>query len=1010
MNPYHRAMARRLVSPVLVGREPELGSIRRLLERAVVGSPIHQLVAGEAGVGKSRLVEEAASLARTRGLRVISGGCADIGDGGVPYGPIVQALRALARDLDSEDLATAFGPSIPELARLIPSLGSPADQDEAVQTNTAHARMLDAVLATVQRLASLGPILFIVEDLHWADPATRETIAFLIREMPTDRIAFLMTFRADELHRRHPLLPWLAEMARSGRVERLDLERLTVDQTGDLLAAILDERPSRDVAERIHRRSDGNPFFIEELVGAGQDGETRIPPTLREVLLARIVELPEAAQAVVGAAAVAGRPVDHALLAVVTAMDDSTFLDALRTAIASQVLVTGGSTDDPDGDYTFRHALFQEAAYDDLLPGERQMLHRRFAEALAARGPGSGAMAAGHWAQLAYHWSSARDERHAFEASVRAGEAAARAFAFADARRHDERALELWSAVDDPVGLSGMDRVALLDRAAVAVWLMGDSRRSVALRREAVAELGPAGDPIRRGVMLEQLGRILWADGDANAALEACEAAISIMPTKPPSSERARVLAGYGQLLMLLDRWSESMVHCERAIAMARDVGGLQPEGHALNTLGLCLAHAGRCSEATSALARSLEIAREISDADDIGRAYVNFTEARLQCGDTRGAADLVRDGVTVTDAMGLTRTYSRFIRENGIGYNYDLGDWDEADRLAAGSVATLVSGRAQRRYGLVHWVPLLVSRGDPSAEERLAECRDLLEGYPVESQFNVPYRLAASEAALWRGAPDEALRHAVDGIDEVADKLWPRYLLRLYRMGLRAASDLADVARARRDEQAERSALAAGTDLWNRLPPILDEMAPRLAGQSAAERDAEQATMTAEYRRLTGDRASDAWSAAAAQWRARENAYLVAYCRWREGEGRLSEGDRTSAREALADAHAIAARLGARPLGSAIEGLARRSRIDLETIAPTPAPSDDANPFHLTPRELEVLPLLVQGRTNREIGETLFISENTAGVHVSNILGKLGVSSRTEAAGVAVRLGVGDS
>ena len=268
-----------------------------------------------------------------------------------------------------------------------------------------------------------------------------------------------MTFRADELHRRHPLLPWLAELERSGRVDRIDLRRLEPAETEALLTAILGAPPTGDLADQIHRRSDGNPFFVEELLGAGEEAAGgRLPPTLREVLLARIVALPEPAQAVIGVAAVAGRRVDHDLLARVAAMNDPDLLDALRTAVGSQVLVTGSSAADPaEGDYAFRHALLQEAAYEDLLPGERQRLHRAFAEALAERGPGSGAIAAGHWAELAYHWSAARDDRRAFEASIRAGEAAAAAFAFADARRQDERALELWSSVERAGG-RGRDR------------------------------------------------------------------------------------------------------------------------------------------------------------------------------------------------------------------------------------------------------------------------------------------------------------------------------------------------------------------------------------------------------------------------------------------------------------------------------------------------------------------------------------------------------------------------
>ncbi len=234
-------MARRLVSPTLVGRETEIAAVARALDGAIAGAPIHQLVSGEAGVGQlPRLMAEAMALAGARDMRVMTGGCADIGDGGVPFGPIVEALRTLVRKLDEEDVEDVFGPASRDLARLVPSLDPAGAADQTPQTPAMQARLLDGVLAVVQRLAERSPVLFIVEDLHWADPATRETIAFLVRNLRTDRVLLVMTFRADELHRRHPLLPWLAELERSGRVERIDLQRFDQDQT--LGAALRDPR------------------------------------------------------------------------------------------------------------------------------------------------------------------------------------------------------------------------------------------------------------------------------------------------------------------------------------------------------------------------------------------------------------------------------------------------------------------------------------------------------------------------------------------------------------------------------------------------------------------------------------------------------------------------------------------------------------------------------------------------------------------------------------------------
>ncbi len=1006
-------MPRRLVSPTLVGRATELEAVAGALDSAAAGAPIHQLIAGEAGVGKSRLVLAATEMAISREMRVLQGGCADIGDGGVPYGPIVEALRTLARSLDAEELERVLGPARPELARLVPSLSTAELVEARTQTESHQARLLDAVLGFLQRLSETAPVLLVIEDLHWADPATRETLAFLIRHLRADRVVLVMTFRADELHRRHPLLPWLAELERGGRVERIDVQRLDSAETAALLTAILGTPPDDDLADQIHRRSDGNPFFVEELLGAGDEAaDGRLPSTLREVLLARIVALTETAQSVIGVAAVAGRRVDHDLLARVASMDRPDLVEALRTAVGSQVLVTGAVGDSGVGDYAFRHALLQEAAYEDLLPGERQRLHRAFAQALAERGPGTGAVAAGHWAELAYHWFAARDDQRAFEASILAGEAAAAAFAFVDAQRQNERALELWSSVDRPEEIAGIDRVALLDRAAVAAWLSGDARRSVVLRREAVAALDPDADPIRVGTMLEQLGRALWTNSETEAALKAHEEAVALMPVDPPTPARARVLSGYGQILMLLDRWTESRLLCEEAIAMARAVGARQVEGHALNTLGLDLAVSGDCDGSFAPLHQAIAIAREVANADDVGRGYANLGEAQRNCGDIRGAVQTVSEGAAVAEEMGLTWTYGSFLRSNAINYCFDLGEWDEARRWAEESVAIQPPGAAQRRYGLAHWVHLLVATGDERADPLLGELRSLLEGFPVEIQFHTPLRVAVAEAALWRSDPEAALASVHQGLRETEDRQWPRYQLRLFRVGMRAAADLAEVARAKRDGAGEQAAVHAGEELWDAVQPAIGSAMAGRHGLDADENEAELATVEAERVRLVHGSAVTAWADAADRWRARENPYLAAYCAWRQAEALLGEGDRAAAATALTEAYRVASGLGARPLAASVEALATRSRIELsidaQAVSAPPAPAAREDPFGLTRRERDVLPLLVKGRTNRQIAEELFISENTAGVHVSNILGKLGAATRTEAAGIAAKLGLG--
>ena len=376
--------------------------------------------------------------------------------GGVPDGPIVEALRSLVRTLEPDVLETVVGGARDQLRGWSRRWGRAGGSD-ARQTETVQPRLFDAILGVFQRLAEIDPVVFVVEDLHWADPATRETISFLIRQLRNDRVVLVMTFRSDELHRRHPLLPWLAELDRSGLVERVDLDRLDASATHALLAAILDEPPSPDLVEQIHRRSDGNPFFVEELLGAGSDAEGgRLPPTLREVLLARIVALPESAQATIGVAAVAGGRVDHALLAHVAGLSEGALLDGLRDAVGSQTLVAGtvrdggAATTSSDMRCSRKPPTTTSCRASGNAPSG---LRRGPGDARAGHGRHRG----GSLGRPAYHWSAAprrapaRSKRPFAPARPRH-----EPFAFADARRHDERALELVGRRStDPEALAG---------------------------------------------------------------------------------------------------------------------------------------------------------------------------------------------------------------------------------------------------------------------------------------------------------------------------------------------------------------------------------------------------------------------------------------------------------------------------------------------------------------------------------------------------------------------------
>lgn len=1012
------AMPGRRISPSVVGRRRESDAIATRIDEMVDGRTVHVLVAGEAGIGKTRLVDAAAAAAEAHGMRVLRGACAAAGTGGIPYGPLVEALRTVVRDLDPAVLAAALGPSKHDLARLVPALGDsrPGDPD-ALESRSLSGRLLEALLGFFERLSEHSPVVLVIEDLHWADPATREAVAFLVGNLRTQPVVIVTTVRTDDLHRGHPLLPWLREAERAGRIERVDLTRLDRDGTVRMLVGILGDEATIELADRIHARSDGNPFFIEELAIAreGGRGMGALPPTLREILLARIGATSPAAQAVIGVAAVAGRRVDHDLLADVATLDEAALLDGLRTAVEARLLVADAEPGRPEG-YAFRHALVQEAAYGDLLPSERRRLHIAFAEALERRSVADAPSEAGYWSELAHHWSAARVEDRAFDASVHAGDAAERTFAFDDARRHLERVIEMWPTIDDPGRRSGLDRAAVLAHAAQAAWLAGDARRGVAWMREAVAEVDPERDPTRAARLQAQLVRALWTAGDSPAALRATAIAVEVSAKNPHTAERAEVLARHAQLLMLVDRCRESRELADSAIEIAREVGARAIEGHALNTRGLDLSAEGRGTEAVASLREALAIAYEVADADDIGRAYVNLAEALVRVGRLEEAADAAEAGMAAAREVGIASTYGAFIRADAVQIDFELGRMDEARRLMEDPWGSGTTALQAHRYDLARHVGLLVATGDPTADAKIRELREHLASIPLESQFHGALWIAEAEALSWAGRPAEALDLVRSALVELDGNEWTWCRIRLGRIGVGVAADTAAVARARRDSVAADRAAAAGEAIADATLSLLTDDDPSAEAPLAAEHGAERATIEAERSRLVSASPAELWRTTAERWSAVGRPYLEAIARYREGEANLEAGDRAAAAAALVAASAPARAMGARPLVEAIAAMARRARIDIAAGSATTGTEGDGSsdgitapidPFGLTPREREVLALVATGRTNKQIAAELFVSESTAGVHVSNILGKLGVTGRAEAAAIAARLGL---
>jgi hypothetical protein len=505
------------------------------------------------------------------GTRVLVGGCVPVGDGNLPYAPIMEALRTLLADVGVGAVRDLVGPAWPELAHLLPALGEPHGDPPG---QAAQARLFELLLALLGRLSEQALLVLVVEDLHWADQSTRDLLAFLVRNLQRERMLLAVTYRDDEPAQQR-LGPYLAELDRAGQVKRVELSRLDQIETAAQLAGILGTAPPAELAEAVFARSEGNPFFTEELLATVRGGLTDLPATLRDLLRGRIEALPGSAQQVVRVAAGAGRQVPHELLAAVAGLDEPRLDRALRAALAHQLLVIR-----PDG-YAFRHALLQEVAYASLLPGERVGLHARYARALTERAALPGESPAVAAAELAAHWDAAGEPTRALPAHVAAGLAAEHARAFPEADRHYQRALQLWTLVSELGSPGGLDHPGLLARAAEAAALAGATDRAVALLEDALGRVDRTAEPVRAAILLSRLGFHRYRAQGETEALAAYEAAESLLAHQPPSAEQARVLGGHAQALMVSLRSQQAIPLCEQAIATARAVGARAEEAYA---------------------------------------------------------------------------------------------------------------------------------------------------------------------------------------------------------------------------------------------------------------------------------------------------------------------------------------------------------------------------------------------------------------------------------------------
>jgi DNA-binding CsgD family transcriptional regulator len=992
-------MTGRVTSTSFVGRREELRRLQQGLQLAAAGEPGTLLIAGEAGVGKTRLVQEFAERIGGQ-AQVLLGSCIPLSGGGLPYGPIIDALRPLARDLDPANLNELLGPTPDDLSPLLPGATPPPRRRLASPVREyAQIRLFELVLRFLDRLAHRRPVVLVIEDAHWADRSTLDLLVFLIRMARQERLLVLATYRSDELHSQHPLRTALAELDRSWHLEHVELGRFNRAELAALIGNILGHPPPPAMVQRVFTRSEGNAFLAEELLAAeasSQPGQS-LPLRLQGMLLARITDLPTDARQVLRVVATVGRPTEHDLLAAAARLPEARLVSAVREAVDHQLFIADQDV------YRFRHVLLQEAVYGELLAGERRRLHAAVAQALA-KDPHPSTLR-GTSAELAHHWYAASQYPQALIGSIAAARIAADVHGFTEAHREYERALALWGRVPDAYEQAGLALSDLRVEAAEAARWAGLPDRAAVLLEEALSNRGGHIEPAREGLLWARLAECRSEAGDSKGALAAYEEASRLVANEPASAQKARVLASHGAELARQAQYSASRAICEKALAVARTVGARAEEGRALNTLGCDLAGLGDPEAGVAALRQALSLSEAAGNFDDIQRVYHNLAEVLgCEAGRPHEALQVIRRGLERMREFGLELAMpSSLLRGELATQLWDLGRWQEAEALVKAELTReppapwaldlqLLAGRLHMDRGRLD----LAHEYGRTAAQLVEELSDPLSRGCLQRYLAELATLEGDYTAA-RSAVAKALQAFVDSEQHVD-------AIRACRTGLRAMADAAERAYDRRADPDELADIhVTGQQLRTHARQSLARL-----GTNVPAANALAAGCQAEFMRLQRRSDSRQWAVLAASWDELSQPYEVAYARWRQAETLLSTKAPKPAAGVLRHAHRAASDLDAQPLRHEIERLAQRARIDLQTPGPKPEAAAAQLPaarLGLTPREQEVLQHLLEGRTNRQIARALFISEKTASVHVSNIMSKLGATNRSEAAAIAHRL-----
>ncbi|MGY4644771.1 ATP-binding protein [Cellulomonas sp. URHB0016] len=951
----HEAVSHRSRQPSLkpfIGRGAELRELCRLLDVARGHGSRVALVLGAAGVGKTRLVEEFGRVLATD-VTPLAGGSVARADA-VPFGPLSEALAPLVRARRPRALP-------PQQAAALDALIAPREEPLAAPTRKAVFEGLLDFLGDLE-----DPVVLVIDDVQWADPSTLELLTFLARNLSWQPVLLVLVGRepgwsatVDSAY---------AELVRSPLTTTIELRPFNRAELAALATARHGTHGTTADVDDLLERSGGNPFFAEQLLHSGPE-QGALPSSVRAVVAHELSGVGMPGRRLVGLVLAGGGHVETSLAEHALGPEVA---EAVGDAGMRNFVLQDGSG------FRLRHSLYGEALTPLLGASNLRQSH----EALAVAAESLQAELGGQVlapAVLADHWLSAGR-------ATRARPALRRAAAQAWSQQAYEEAYSLWRLLLDSL-TPGEDPVLELEALNGAAQAAGRTRRvkeaddllSAALRQ------GASGDPATLAVLHARRAIVRYRQGLTAEALWDARRGHDLLPGDSPVEIQAEVTAQLAKMLMMTGDLERARRTAENARELAVSARAPVLECSALTTLGTALKGLGEAAAAIEALGEGRHLAATYGDVED---------ELRV----ATAISGVLFDDLRFHECVAVTSEAVEVARRSGPGLSgwaaslvsnlpmelYMLGEWDLAEQQAQALESS--SGQELEPLDRVHLAMshamLCTGRGQWAEAERLLEpLRDSPD--VVQRRVVVP---AIAELCLWRHDPESALALVQAELDHTMFAAERAYLL---YWCLRALGDIAVVRRLRGQPAPQGSQAAELVDRFGR-----DFHDHGMTGLLAAE-------VAAEWARADALPAVTLWrrvTVLAEQWPSER-----AYAGLRLAEACLGEGV-PGAEEALSRAWQTASALGARPLVEEIEALAARGSVVISV--PTEAPAVRA-PVALTPRECQVLDHLKRGLTNRRIGRALGISERTASVHVSNILGKLGVANRTAAAAVARNLGL---